>query len=138
MPRRLLIIGAIIGIIIGKYAWRQHRRAERQNEAMMNRMNQMVPAMNSMSADAIADSDWSYSGPLGDLKLHFEADGKLTASWDEKSEYGTWEIKDVMLVAHIPGADAPHHAIFRKSTDELSGSSPRGMEPSLWSATRIR
>lgn len=101
-------------------------------------MNQIAPAMKSMSSDAIANSDWDYSGPLGDLKLHFEADGKLTASSDEKTESGQWEIKGLMLIAHIPGADAPHHAMFRKTTDELSGMSPTGMEPTRWSATRIR
>ena len=135
MLRRLLIIVGVIAIIIGRYAWRAHQRSERQNEALMN---QFVPALNSMSPDVIADSEWAYSGPLGKLTLRFERNGKLTAISDGSESTGRWEINDVMLMAYIPGADKPHQGLFRKSTDELSGISPTGLQPSTWSATRTR
>jgi hypothetical protein len=135
MLRGLLIITAIIAIIIGRYAWRSHQRSERRHQATLN---QYVPALNSMSADAITSSEWAYSGPLGKLTLRFEPNGKLTTTSDGTESTGRWEIKGVMLMAYIPGAEAPHEGIFRTSTDELSGISPSGLQPSTWSATRGR
>ena len=133
--RRLLIIAGIIAIVAAKFAWRSHRRSERQKEEMMH---QLVPALKSMSVDVIADSEWAYSGPLGQLTLRFQPDGKLTAISTGAETVGRWEIKGLMLMASIPGADTPHQGIFRKSTDQLSGISPKGLHPATWSATRTR
>lgn len=115
--------------------WRGYQRDERQREASLN---QFVPAMRSMSADVIADSAWAYTGPLGKLTLRFERDGKLTVTSGTTDSTGRWEIKDTMLMAYIPGADNPHQGIFRKSTDELSGISPTGLQPHTWTAIRMR
>ncbi|MHA3770880.1 hypothetical protein ACXR0O_05010 [Verrucomicrobiota bacterium sgz303538] len=133
--RRLLIIIASIALLAVKFGWRTYLRHETDDQAMLD---QFVPAMRSMSPEVLNDSEWAYTGPLGNLTLYFEPDGKLTATSDADSKEGRWEIRNTMLIAHIPGANSPHEGIFRTSTDEMAGVSPAGMQPPKWSATRSK
>src|SRR5690242_4995174 len=105
--KRLLMFAGLVAIFGGRFAWRAYQENKRRDEAIMN---QFVPALKSMSADVIADSEWAYSGPLGKLTLRFERGGQLTAIAfaDGTESTGRWEIKDVMLMAYIPGAAQPH------------------------------
>ena len=135
MLKRLLITGGLIAIAVARYNWTEHSRSERARQTFFD---QNLPALSNLSADRLVDADWSYSGPLGKLTLRFERDGKLVVTSDASNPSGRWEIIDMMLYAHIPGADNPHHGIFRKSTDELSGASPTGLQPRTWTATRDR
>jgi hypothetical protein len=133
-----LSLGLAVFIVLGigaKFALRRHYRNEERDQATMNRF---APALNRLSAENLVNSDWTYSGPLGELTLHFDADGKLTVRSSDQTLTGRWEIQDIMLKVHIPGADAPHQGIFRTSIDELSGPSPEGLEPKIWSAVRIK
>jgi hypothetical protein len=114
---------------------RIHHRNEERDRAMMNRL---APALNRLSPDNLVNSDWIYTGPLGKLTLHFEAEGKLLVTSTDQTVTGRWEIQDIMLKVYIPGADAPHQGIFRTSIDELTGPSPEGLEPKIWSAVRIK
>ena len=130
MIKRLLLIACILLAFGVRYAWREHAR----QQALIS---QYAPALNGLSPQQLVGSDWSYSGPLGKLTLRFEQDGRLLVVSDPAQPTGRWEISGEMLSAYIPGADQPHQAVFARSTDELTGLSPHGLEPHLWSATRI-
>ena len=121
---------AILAILVigQEVLFKQWQDLERQ-DAMTERF---APAMKKLVPEALADSDWRYTGPLGELDLHFHADGKLTVSSDDGESSGSWEVKHQMLTAQIPGSDKAHTAIFKDSVSSLLGASPK-----RWSAERI-
>ena len=131
LKRRLIIAAIALAFIGGKYWMREHDRRAQSNQEMDNVMTLANPAIHEMSADHLTGSDWAYSGPLGDLTLRFEPDGKLTVTSGTTTSEGKWEIDDFSLEASIPGSDKRHEAIFHDSTDVLVG-----VIPSKWSATR--
>ena len=138
MLKRILLIAAGIAISIGVSVWLKNSRNNRRHEAFLS---QTAPAAKSMSADLLVDSEWAYSGPLGDLTLHFNADRTLHVTKDGNTGIGRWDIQNIVLRAWFPGDKEPHIAMFRQSTDMLSGSSPglhsHNSSSEKWTAERM-
>ena len=116
MWKRLLIIAVAVGLFFLKNAWRDHQRQQRFGEELQKQNS----ALNSMSERLIVNSEWDYSGPLGELTLHFEPKGKLTVDVDGKTKTGRWEVvAGYSLNVLFPDSDKMQSALFRTSTDEL-------------------
>jgi hypothetical protein len=117
----------IIALSIIKFTWKHHNQEQEKSEALMN---QLAPALSKMSPEEINDSDWHYSGSLGELDIHFNSDGTLVATSGSNPLSGSWSISGHMLTASISGIDSPLQGAFRDSTDEIVG--PEG------SASRLK
>ena len=129
MWKRLLIIAAAIGAYFVRDAWRNHQRQERLAEELKKQM----PGMYSMSERILVNSEWAYTGPLGEMTLHFEPKGKLTVDVDGTTKIGRYEVIEGYAVNILfPDSKQMQGAMFRTSTDELFGVSPK------WTATRVR
>lgn len=104
-----------------------------EDKAKQDQLTQkFAPALNQMSVEALADSTWLYTGPLGKLELHFLPEGKLASTTDDITQSGTWQINDFTLIVSIPGETSEHGGIFRDSIDKIEGATPK-----RWSATRV-
>ncbi|WP_038167391.1 hypothetical protein [Verrucomicrobium sp. BvORR106] len=128
---RTSVVTALLlaGLIIGE----QLIFTSMEDKAKQDQLTQkFAPALNQMSKEALADSTWLYTGPLGKLELHFLPDGKLESTTNDITQSGTWQIKDVMLIVSIPGETSEHGGIFRDSIDKIEGATPK-----RWSATRV-
>jgi hypothetical protein len=131
----LVTLGSILLVVAAEHVIKKFWREHVGRQVLLERH---APALNALTPEHLADADWSYSGPLGQLTLRFEQDGQLVIDGSGEKQAGQWEIKNGMLIAHIPGANQPHQAVFKKTTDELAGVSPVGLNPKFWTATRIR
>jgi hypothetical protein len=122
----IITAAIIIGFAVIKFTWKHHNREQEESAALMNRL---APALSKMSPEEINDSDWHYSGPLGEMDIHFNPDGTLITTSGNNTSSGSWSISGHMLIASISGVDSPLQGAFRESTDEI-------ISPD-WSATRI-
>lgn len=127
---RTSVVAALLlaGVIVGKKLIFKSMEDRAKQDQLTQKF---APALNQMSAEALTDSNWQYHGPLGQLELHFLADGKLECTKGSTTEIGTWRINDVMLLASIPGETSEHGGIFRDSIDKIEGATPK-----RWSAVR--
>lgn len=128
---RTSIVAALLlaGVIIGKKVFFKSMEDRAKQDQLTQKF---APALNQMSAEALTDSTWLYTGPLGKLELRFLPEGKLASTNGDITESGSWRIKDVMLIVSIPGETSEHGGIFRDSIDKIEGATPK-----RWSATRV-
>ncbi len=127
MWKRLLIIAAAICAYFVKDAWRNHQ----QDQRLAEQLRQQMPGMYAMSERTLLNSEWAYSGPLGEMTMRFEPKGKLTVEAEGTTKTGRYEvIEGAGVNIQFPDSEKMLGAVFRTTTDELFGVSPR------WTATR--
>jgi len=123
----------ILLCVIANFTMRSVSRTEKKSDETMNRY---APAFNQLSMEALMDSSWQYSGPLGEFRLYFGKQGKLQMQSGDFGQSGSWSAKDHMLTFYFPGSQKPHLGFFQKSANELVGASPVGT-PGTWKAKRL-